>query len=77
MNDLLIDLLTAERESAGELDCPLCVFINGLDDERTRAAMSAAAAGSIGLNKLAAVLKKHETGIGRRTIVRHRREDHQ
>lgn len=75
MDDLLADLVAAERAAQGSTPCTLCEYIN-TQTGVTRDALIAAAAGSIGERKLVSVLKKHETGIGRRTISRHREEEH-
>ena len=74
---LLDDLRRAQRETDGEAPCGLCEYIRAILDEETRVAMSAAAGGSIGIRKLEGILQAHETGIGRRTIVRHRNERHE
>lgn len=73
---LLDDLRQAEAESKGDLPCPLCEYIEGTADDTTRSALRAAAAGTMGLRKLEAIMQKYETGIGRRTIARHRTERH-
>lgn len=72
------DLQQAERETAGERarTCPLCEYIQSLDPGPTQIALMSAAAGTIGIRKLEAIMQKHETGVGRRTITRHRKEGH-
>jgi hypothetical protein len=57
--------------------CPLCVLIRDTEDEETREELSAAAAGTMGTRKLAEILRQHHTGIGRRTVIRHRNERHE
>lgn len=74
---LLEDLQRGEVESARALPCPLCEYIRATEDEVTREALASAAAGSIGIQKLTAILFKHGTGIGRRTVERHRNERHE
>lgn len=56
--------------------CTLCAYINDQDGE-LKEALTSAAAGTIGRDKLVAILKRNGTGIGRRTLERHRREGHQ
>lgn len=73
---LLDDLMQGRAETARALPCPLCEYIRAQEDEDTRRALEGAAAGTIGLKKLAAILRQHDTGIGRRTLERHRREEH-
>lgn len=73
---LLDELLTAEVTSAKKAGCPLCMYINGIDDEETKVALTRAAAGTIGLNVLTRILSNSNTGIGNRTIKRHREEEH-
>lgn len=72
---LLEDLERGAAETAKVLPCPLCEYIN-TQDGATREALVAASAGTIGVRKLTAILQQHETGVGQRTIVRHRREEH-
>ncbi len=74
---LLDDIKAGEAVTAGERECPLCTYIEGVVDHATADALTRAAAGTMGIKRLAAVLAKHETGIGRRTITRHRDEGHQ
>jgi len=76
---LLEDLREAEGAltRAGLTDtCLLCEYIRATEDEETREALTACAAGTIGRDKLAAILKRQATGIGKRTIIRHREEGH-
>lgn len=72
---LLEDLDQAKLAAAHITPCPLCDYIND-QDVYTKAALKEAAGGTIGVNKLAAILRQYDTGIGRRTIERHRREEH-
>jgi hypothetical protein len=76
MSDLLTDLEQGEREANIDGACPLCEYIASQDDPDTKAVLTRAAAGTIGRDKLAAILKAHGTGIGQRTIRRHRSERH-
>jgi hypothetical protein len=50
--------------------------VGATEDEETREYLIAAFAGSIGINKLAAIMQRNETGVGHRTITRHRKEGH-
>lgn len=70
-----MSLLKDLQAAVAEPECPLCELINGSDPE-TKAALLAAAGGSMGVNKLAGILRVNDTGIGRRTVERHRREKH-
>lgn len=73
---LLEDLIAGKRKTDRIQDCSLCEYIAEVPDANTKQALSEAAAGKIGLNKLAEILRVHQTGVGRRTIERHRREEH-
>ena len=73
---LLDDLREGERETRGEGPCPACELVAATEDEETREYLIAAFAGSIGINKLAAIMQRNETGVGHRTITRHRKEGH-
>jgi hypothetical protein len=73
---LLDELVQAKREAAGERDCPACDAILSTTGI-TREALREALAGTIGVNKLPKILSRHGYTVGRRTIERHRREDHQ
>ena len=73
---LLDDLNQAESETTIGKTCSLCEYILGQEDEDTKAGLTRAAAGTIGRDKLIAILKNHETGIGHRTVTRHRTEGH-
>lgn len=82
---LLDDLERAQRDtdgSRGTHGCRLCRWLDTLD-ENVQGAARRAAAGTMGVAKLAAVLKKNgatdpESGesVGRRSIEKHRREGH-
>jgi len=73
---LLDDLKAAQAETNGDKPCPLCLLIDSEQDEETKQWLTGAAAGNIGRDKLVAVLAKHQTGIGKRTVTRHRQEGH-
>lgn len=75
MSDLLSDLLRGESESRRDRPCPMCDYIKRQTGQ-TKEALERAAAGTIGINKLAAILRDRDTGIGRRTVQRHREEGH-
>ena len=70
---LLTDLTDATRPKT----CPLCAYIHALPDGATRSALAKASAGTIGIQRLSKIMQKNQTGIGRRTIERHRSEGHQ
>lgn len=55
--------------------CPLCDLIKD-SDHYTAAALRDAAGGTMGVRKLSLILARNDTGIGRRTVERHRREAH-
>ena len=71
---LLDDLKAAERASALTAGCPMCIYINEVEDPETKEVLTRSAAGTIGINVLVQVLKG--SGIGNRTIKRHRDEEH-
>ena len=81
---LIDDLKQAEASAAAGWQnppCGVCYAIEHAPDE-DKAALTSAFAGSIGVNKLVVILAKNGvTGsdgasIGRRTIYRHREEEH-
>lgn len=80
---LLTDLIHAKMDADGIRPCGLCQFINTLDSGLARDTLKDAAAGTIGIHKLELILRKHEARdsdgkpVGRRTITRHRKEEHQ
>ena len=74
---LLEDLQQATKEAAGDLPCSLCEYIATIEDPEVKELLTEGAAGKIGIHKLGAILFSHQTGIGERTIKRHRREGHQ
>jgi hypothetical protein len=73
---LLDELRQAEHVSAKRRGCPLCIYINTIEDQATKQALIDAAAGTIGTTKLAMILASHNTGVGNRSIRRHRDEEH-
>lgn len=74
----LLDDLMAETEARTIRDgCSMCIFIRRETDETTRSALTDAAAGSIGRDKLLAIFKSHGIPVSRRTLQRHRQEGHQ
>lgn len=73
---LLDDINEAEAETSIGKGCPLCEYIESIEEPETQEALRGAAAGTIGRDKLVAILAKHGTGIGRRTVERHRTEGH-
>ena len=75
-NDLRADLEDALRRSTKIRTCSLCDFIRSVEDETTRRALTSAAAGTLGRDSLVNLLRKHGTGLGNRTVERHRNEGH-
>lgn len=71
-----MNLLDDLRAAMPGPDCTLCAFIQSIEDEETKQALNVAAEGMIGRDTLAKILRSHGTGIGSRTIVRHRQEGH-
>lgn len=72
---LLEQITEAEKVSELTRGCPMCIYIREQEGE-IREALTRAAAGTIGITKLAEILRAHDTGIGNRTIARHREEEH-
>lgn len=75
---LLEDLQQAEQTAAlaRAAMCPACMYLESIEDEATRNAMRAALAGTIGRDTLIKILHRHNADFGRRTLERHRREEH-
>lgn len=74
-DDLLEDLREAEIASGHRAQCDACDILAAVS-ESTRPALSAAMAGTIGAQKLSAILTRRGYAVGRRAIDRHRREGH-
>ena len=75
MANLLQDLITEEFRSKDPHPCPLCDLIRN-SDIHTGARLRDAASGTLSERALVRVLTKNKTGIGRRTVARHRAEEH-
>ena len=75
---LLTDIEDEERKAAiGQAgECALCILIAEQTTEKAMNLMRDAASGKLSLRALTRVLAKNNTGIGRRTVERHRREGH-
>ncbi len=77
--DLLEEIERAEAETVNGQDhrqCDACAFIDDIEDEATQNAVKLALSGTIGIRKLVGILRGHGATFGRRTIERHRREEH-
>jgi hypothetical protein len=72
---LLDALKVAESENPHRRDCKMCVALTQMSDP-VQQAVRAALAGTIGRDKLVAVLAAHGYPVGRRALVRHRQEGH-
>lgn len=73
---LVEDLAQAEHENTQARDCLMCSTIEGLSDDVTRVALTRAAAGTIGRDKLVRILRQNGLPASRRAIERHRTEGH-
>jgi hypothetical protein len=80
LDDLEAAITTTTLRDEG---CVLCDAIGTLEEGPTRSALTAAAAGKLGVERLVLIMKRNGitaplTGatIGRRTIERHRKEEH-
>lgn len=71
------DLAQGETETAQIGKCSLCNLIAETEDPETKSYLTRSAAGSIGEVKLSKIFQSHDLSIGRRTIARHRAEEHQ
>lgn len=76
MGDLISDLSAARRLAVDGLPCAACEHLATLAAGPERDALRDALAGTIGVNKLAAILRAHDIPVGRRSIERHRKEGH-
>lgn len=75
---LLDDLYAAQDRARTRVPpCEICKHIASLEPGETRLVLREAAAGTIGVNTLVAIFKAHGIPAGRRTIERHRKDDHQ
>lgn len=74
--DLGLALADAEREARHGKVCPLCEYIEKMPEGTVRETLTRAAAGTIGRDKLVAIMRAHGIPAGRRTLERHRREEH-
>jgi len=75
MNDLLADLAEATRANPHGAPCLACRIVSEASED-VRPALEEALSGTIGTEKLAQILSRHGYEIGRRAIMRHRREGH-
>jgi len=73
--DLLAALQVAERENPHTNDCKVCSALRSMSDP-VKAAALRAIAGTIGRDKLVAILAQNGYPVGRRHLERHRREAH-
>jgi hypothetical protein len=73
---MLEDIWDEERKERGERECPLCRLIKDTE-EPLKSTLHAAAAGTLSKEAFVRIMQKHETGVGRRTVERHRQEGHQ
>ena len=77
--DLLKELDLASKVAKGELPCPICDLVADTslsEDVRDGIRFAASEESKIGSKKLGEILSRHELGIGRRAIDRHRAERH-
>lgn len=73
---LLDDLNEASHAAARSRTCALCEYIEGVEDPATKAALTGAAAGTIGERRLVEILRRYGGRVGRQTIHKHRAEGH-
>lgn len=73
---LLDDLRQAQEDTTIGKTCKLCAYLRATEDDETREALIACAGGTIGERRFHAIMKAHQTGIGRDVIKRHRDEEH-
>lgn len=76
MDELIEALCEAEAVNFRGRPCRACEAVRMLHGER-REAVERALSGTIGEQKLAAILSSNVTQVGRRDIHRHRTERHQ
>ncbi len=69
---LLDDLREAEAVAAGVRSCPACDHLANMEPGPEKSTLGDALAGTIGMKKLAAILRKHDIPLGRRVIAGHR-----
>jgi hypothetical protein len=75
MNDLLSDLVTAERANMfADTGCGACLALAKIEDEATRSTLERALTGTIGIKKLSAILAGHGILVSARQIMKHRNE---
>lgn len=73
---LLEDLTAGEQKNTMARPCQMCEALKSIEDEETRIALTRAASGTIGRDKLAQILHRNGLPVGRRAIERHRQEGH-
>lgn len=73
---LLQDLQHAQDETAGIRPCPACEYVRSLAPGALRDTLESALRGTIGIRKLEHIFQEHKIPVGRRTITRHRNEEH-
>ena len=72
---LLADLVAGEDANQHARQCQVCSAIASMSDQ-AKSGVLRALAGTIGEEKLAAILTRNGYPTGRRAVKRHRREDH-
>ena len=72
---LLAELEIAAGENFHDRPCQACVALQQVTGQ-THSALEAALGGTIGVEKLAAILTRNGYRVGRRAITAHRREGH-
>lgn len=73
--DLLAELSGAEQANMHGRSCQVCDALSSMSDQ-AKSGVLRALAGTIGEEKLAAILTRNGYPTGRRAVKRHRREDH-
>lgn len=73
--DLLADLEDAEGANQHARPCQVCEALSSMSDQ-AKSGVLRALAGTIGEERLAAILTRNGYPTGRRAVKRHRREDH-
>lgn len=74
MTDLSSDLAAAAQRAAySRPPCRACLYLDTLLPGVQKDQVEAAIAGSIGINTLASIFRRHEVPVGRRAIETHRK----
>jgi hypothetical protein len=73
----LLDDIESEKAGEGTIPCPTCRAVQNTADLREREALREVVASTLSMRAVLRLSKKHDLGIGAKSLRRHREEGHQ